>query len=54
MMIREIVREWKSGPDRGDTNVLIHMLQEEFEHQAERRNSPRDERIAYQRPRLSH
>jgi hypothetical protein len=44
-MIREVVREWKSGPDRGDTNVLIQMLEEEVDHLLNRRNSPRLERV---------
>ena len=44
-MIREVVREWKSGRDRGDTNVLIQMLEEEVEHLLGRRNSRRTDRI---------
>jgi hypothetical protein len=44
-MIREVVREWKSGPDRGDTNVLIQMLEEEFDHLLSRRNTQRPERV---------
>lgn len=44
-MIREVIREWKSGPDRGDTNVLIQMLEKEVDHLLNRRNSPRLERV---------
>jgi hypothetical protein len=44
-MIREVMPEWKSSRDRGDTNVLIRMLEEEIEHMIQRRNSRRTNRI---------
>ncbi|WP_394889483.1 hypothetical protein ACG873_30020 [Mesorhizobium sp. AaZ16] len=53
-MIREVVREWKSGPDRGDTNVLIQMLEEEIDHLLSRRNSQRSERVDEERRLRSH
>jgi hypothetical protein len=31
-MIREVIREWKSSRDRGDTNVLLQMLEEDVDH----------------------
>lgn len=30
MDFRKVVREWKEGPDRGDTGVLVRMLEREF------------------------
>jgi hypothetical protein len=44
-MTREVIREWKSSRDRGDTNVLIRMIEEEIEHIIRRRNSRRTNRI---------
>lgn len=57
-MIRDIIREWKSGGDRGDTNVLIAMLEDGFEREVKRRvhsarysarrsERPRDMRAEY-------
>ena len=41
--VRRIIREWKLGADRGDTNVLGDLLEAEFERQSLRSSSqPRD------------
>jgi hypothetical protein len=53
-MIREVILEWKSSRDRGDTNVLIQMLEEDVDHLLNLRNNPRPERVEEEKRYRSH